>query len=587
MVHAINMVFEAAKPRIGLAGANMKRHSHMHKQVLQVRASSSCSGSGALYEKPASGVTVDSAGTTTFQWNPSCLDNSGNNIDIYLYAPQQPTANLPIHAWTQIPAKQGSFDVKLAPMWWNATQSVQLSLNIVPTGNQPWDTANPFGPTWTAIYNAPTDGSKPPADAVVGGSENKLVQIFLKNGQITPGGKAAAIICPLLVFFIGLGILIRKLHINRNNKTADWADHMDKRMSQISMDWTAGGDGSAGPVPGSRPASFMSRPQSSYRPSLDHVRAMYNANLTNASTSQTNLAGMGAAGEMSETGSHGPTTDSMIRQSQYRGSRISFAPSTEMGTTNHGHTPRSHKNSASIPRIGVNSGYRGSSRRDSSFHVPKIDPRYRNNSQMVDAEETDDALMMSPTQEQGAHPVNMDRLRRSIDDDVRNSMLAYPALEMVTQDGADQFANARPISGMSMGADSAYVPDAMVQEDDESNAHSSNHSVTMTQETQMQTGMLPPTNAASPDEALRQYAAQRSAGPSPMPMSNNTMRTLYSTAASPQPSASPVDATRRGSSIYIDAPTGGHRTQQSLEAPSTINEDDVVGYNEMIDENRR
>lgn len=584
------MTLESPNFRLGLAAAHKKRHGHMQKQVLQVR-DSSCAGTGALYVEPAGGITVDSAKDTKISWNPACLDPSGGEIDIYLYAPQQPSANLPIHAWTHIPANTGSFPVKLAPKWWNVipntTSSVELSLNIVPTGNQPWDTANPFGPTWTATYTAPANGASPPADAIAGSGENKLISIFYKGGHITAGGKAAAIICPLLVLFVAIGIFVRKLHINRNNKTADWADHMDKRMSQISLDWQSGGDGSAGPMPGSRPASFMGRPQSAYRPSLDHVRALYNANLANGSTSQTNLAGMGANigegdfdHEMSEAQGHARsiTDQSFARQSQYRASRVSFAPSTDVATTQHGHaSARGHsKNSASIPRVGVNSGYRGSSARDSQFQVPKIDPRFKSESHLRNTENfDDDDLMMSPTQEEGARPLNLENVRRSIDDDVRNSMLRYPALEMVTNNGSElHLPHAdRPISGVSGIADSAYAPDAMVEDVDNEVMMSGPSASVRSQspqdylQPQMQTGMMPPSNATSPDEAMRQYAAQRAAGSSPMP--SNTMRTLYS-AAQPQ---------------TVSPPMGGHRAVHSIEA-STINEDDVVGYNEMIDHSK-
>lgn len=566
----------AIEPRLGHAAAHhkVKRHGAMmkSKQVLQVR-SSSCSGSGLLYEQPASGVSIDSAKDTTIQWNPTCLDPAGGQIDIYLYAPQQPTANLPIHAWTHVPAAQGSFDVKLAPKWWNASASVELSLNIVPTGNQPWDTANPFGPTWTATYTAPTDGSKPPADAVVGSGENKLISIFYSGGHITAGGKAAAIICPLLVLFIAIGIFVRKMHINRNNKTADWAEHMDKRMSQISLDWNDGGDGRSGPMPGSRPASFMGRPSSAVvRPSLDHVRALYNANLAASGGSQTDLA------EMSEA------MDGQVpRASQYRASRISFAPSSEVASV-HASTARSgHKTSASLPRVGTNSAYRGSSLRDSQFAVPKIDPRFQSRSRLATStnlDDDDDEFVMSPTQEAGARPINADALRRSIDEEARNSMLAYPALEMVTNHGSELNLPESNMRHYSTAADSAYAPDAMVSDFDDAaeEERHSNHSGDMTitlsqQHPQAQTGMLPPNNLTSPDEAMRQYAAQRAnGGASPLP--GNTMRTLYN-AATAQPN-----------SIYMDTPVGGHRTQHSLEAPSTINEDDVVGYNEMIDHSR-
>lgn len=208
--------------------------------------------------------------------------------------------------------------------------------------------------------------------------------------------------------------------------------------------------------------------------------------------------------------------------------------------------------------------------------MPKIDPRFKTESQLRNTEnfdEDDDEFMMSPTQEAGAKPLDFGNVRRSIDEDVRNSMLRYPALEMVTQNGSESNL-ARPVSGMSIGADSAYAPDAMVSDVDNEVMMNGPSTSVRSQSPQdylqprMQTGMLPPSNAASPDEALRQYAAQRAAGSSPMP--SNTMRTLYSTE---QPrTVSPV--------------TGSHRAAHSIET-STINEDDVVGYNEMIDHSKQ
>lgn len=516
---------------------------------------SSCTGSGALYVLPASGSTIDSAQKTSFQWNPSCLENADGNIDIYLYAPLQPTANLPIHAWTQIPAKQGKFDVKLAPKWWNATQSVELSLNIVPSGNQPWDSANPFGPNWFASYTAPTDGSKPPADAVVDStSDNKLVSVFYKGGHLTTGGKAAAIVCPLLVLFILLGILIRKLHINRNNKTADWADQMDKRMSQISLDWTTGGDGRAGPIPGSRPASFINRPQSSYRPSLEAVRAAYNANVSGSAAAD-------GTGEMSEMGDHSVAGSAAARQSNYRSSRVSFAPSTDVDMS---HSFRSHARNVSMPRVGTNSVTHSRAHRDSqqSTSLPRINSRFQN-AIGADDIDNDDEFLMSPVQEAGATPVNFNDLRKSMDDEFRNSVMAYPALTMMDND--DQ-----QVDGQT--PDAEHVENEASEQIPQSQDDISSHSETAPA-ANLQTGMLPPTNATSPDEALKQYAAMRAAGTSSS--ASNQMRTLYSSAP-----------TKRGSSIYVDAPVG-RTTALSMEAGSSINDDEIVGYNQMINEHGR
>lgn len=638
-----------------------------------------------------------------------------DKIDIYLYSPSNGSNNLPIHAWIGVPAGQQSYEVKLAPKWWNATGLVDLSLNIVPTGNQPWDTSNPFGPTWSALYHAPTDGSSPPSDAVVGSDDsNSLVQAFYAGGHLTDGGKAAAIICPLIVFFVAIGIWIRKLHLNRNNKTADWAEHMDQRMSRISLDWMAGGDGSAGPVPGSRPASFM-RPQSQYRPSAE----MHNAALREAAAATAGAAGVGAGAgvypgsdpehqtydevfgdesgdQMREAVPRRPFSTATGFDSQNRTSRISFADTTagdrvsriSYGPSDGNHSAagaqaaaaaaRGHRSSASLPRNNNGNNNRRSQAADSYIDpdapaVPKLDiSAYHNRNkssataatssagahgvgnnnagssrlresffpsaddepeQMDDADEYADVL--SPTQHQGAKPFSNDDIDRHIADqtdvDFRNSVLQYPALSMVTGNAAEEgdqpdlFAamtgqqhTARPLSGLSDGGDSAYAPNergASAYIDHShyaagAHAMSADHPARMQQQLQPQTqplqqqqpqqqqqqlgnntGMLPPSNSNSPDEALKQYAALRAAGSAST--GPNMMRTLYTadvTPAAPSPSTSSnsnAKAARRGSSIYIDASghLGGHQAQQGSAATgggSSINEDDVVGYNEMI-----
>jgi hypothetical protein len=477
-----------------------------------------------LYTLPASGANIDSAKQTTISWNSACL-NTTSQIDIYLYAPLQPSSSLPIHAWTHVPASVGSYDVKLAPKWWNATSSVELSLNIVPSGNQPWDSNFSYGPTWYATYTAPTDGSAPPADAIVGGSSTSdaLISIFYKAGHLTKGGTAAAVVVPLIVMFIALGIWIRKLHLNRNNKLADWSEHMDKRMSRISMDWTQGGDGSAGPVPGSRPASFIARPQSSYRPSTEAVRAAYAATIAQHGHSSEDAYG---EAEMSEN--HlGRDSLHSARKSNYR---VSFAPSAE--------TSQRMRHSALNPLRGVN--------RPAS----KL-----NTSSKYDDEMDDSELMMSPMQEQGAKPVSMDALRKSIDaESVRQSMLNFPALKMM--DGGETSEQHQDAEEGEQQDEHATISS--------SNSAQSNLAAMAAHDIgrlSPHTGMALPAGSNSPDEALKQYAALRAAAgssPAPFAMDTSKMRNLY---GATQPAS-----------------------QQSLATSSSLNEDEVVGYNQMINQ---
>ncbi|PWN42546.1 hypothetical protein IE81DRAFT_313388 [Ceraceosorus guamensis] len=592
---------------------NHRRHHHelanmkLAKRVLESRDAANCAA-GGLYLAPAADATVPSANKTTISWDNSCLDKSIDKIDVYVYAPGSQSASLPIHAYVGIPANRGSYDIKLAPKWWNATSNVDLQLNIVKSGNEPWDSSNPSGPIWHATYAAPLDGSAPPDDAVLGGSDSKIdsvVSVFYSGGSLTASGKTAAIVCPIIVVLCALGVWIRKLHINRNNKTADWADHMDKRMSRISLDWNSGGDGAHGPTPGSRPASFM-RPQSTFaRPSMG------------GDSFSNNMAGRGAGAydgmvddepEMSEAygGFRRPPTEG--RDSMNRQSRISFAADTagdrvsrvSYGPSSEGHSAvRGHKQSSSMSR--VRSYYD-----PDAPAMPKLDNRWQegNRESRFNAdeptEEVDDShdlTYMSPTQNQGPTPIgngDVDTMRASLDaqralggnsrnqraltpaddeadNDFRNSVLKYPALSMVTgregSDGHDMFG--RPVSGLSEGGESAYAPAEQGRQDEyidhshygTAGAHaiSPDHPARRgAPSTSAQTGMAPARNLTSPDDALRQYAALRAA-----------------------PGAAPSN----GSSIYIDAPGApglGHRVQGSVNtAGSSLNEDDVVGYNQM------
>ncbi|PWN21329.1 hypothetical protein BCV69DRAFT_166963 [Microstroma glucosiphilum] len=509
------------------------RNLFTERSVLHRRATSACASQG-LYVAPLASATVPSANKTILQWDESCLSEGTTKIDIYLYAPSSAKANLPIHAWTGIPASKGSYEVKLEPKWWNVTTSqsstTQLSLNIVNSGNQPWDSANPFGPTWSVTY---VGSSNPPDDAVQGSSDSdSLISAFYEGGSLTAGGKAAAIVCPLIVFLVAMGVWIRKLHINRNNKTADWADHVDKRMSRISVDWVSGGDGSAGPVPGSRPASFYPRPSANF------ARGGFDNRSLGGDTSASGIAGRGTAAARAMAGidamepefadehemfEQPPRGFSMYDGPDGQNRRISFADRTagdRVSTISYGQDEsfkKGHNATSSLPRVGINGGGFARNAQHSKMSSVGNNFRLRDSSADVMGDDgPDDAYeglddgdddYMSPEQEQGAFPL-----------------------------------------------DSRGVQDRM---------------------TQRQRGHQPTPSEAG-DRALRESMMQYPA----VTMMDSDHDPMPDTAAKDYSSAKPAGASSAMRSMRTPQSGLGHRHQASLAQSNISNEDDVVGYNE-------
>ncbi|KAN0063727.1 hypothetical protein ACQY0O_003777 [Thecaphora frezii] len=590
-------------------------HKLIRKIAPRATVTDSKCSAGGLYGKPAAGDVVDSASKTLITWDPTCLSSETKKIDIYIYAPSLRNATIPFLVWKELPVSQKQYEIKLQPKWWvddvQQNANASFSLNIVPSGNQPWDSANPMGPTWTAEYIVPANG-KIPADAKKDTSfKEKIVNVFSTNGSLNGTGKTAAIVCPIVLVVALLALLIRRLHIKRNNKTVDWAEQMDKRMSRISVDWTSGGDGSAGPIPGTRPASFLSRP---------------------SHDASNNIAGRGAGNRVPrEMVDITPAfaTEGEMREARPRGmsmydegnrsSRISFAGNTRgdrISKISFANSSEAHlrgaagsRASASIPRVGQNGSRRSQMQTDSYYDpdapaVPQLDQRFRASHDTrreshfsdglvyADDDDDEDEILMSPTQNDGPKPLgngDVDQLRKSLDakqslkssshqsdgedadNMLRNSMLKYPALSMMASgrdgsDGRDMFSSSseRPDSTILQGGyinhdhyNQAAQPRAALAPDHPDFAAPRGAA---TLAVNVQTGMAPPVNASSPDEALKRYASLRAANPSSPSMgTEQTMRSLYTPDALP-----------------------GHRTQASV-AGSSLNEDDVVGYNEMID----
>ncbi|GAC75330.1 isocitrate lyase [Moesziomyces antarcticus T-34] len=481
--------------------------------------------SGGLYVAPASGAQVQVTNVTEIKWDQSCLDASVSKIDIYVYSPSMPDQFLPIHVMTGIPKSAQLYNTKLDPRWWGRdlahNSSVPVSFNIVPAGNEPWDSSNPMGPTFVANYNVPDQGGESKAATYFGKLTNSVKTAFLENGHLTPAGKTAAIVCPLVVLGVALGLLVRRLHIKRHNKT------MDDITPAFATD--------------------------------DEMR-------------EARPRGMSIYDEGNRT------------------SRISFADNTRgdrISRISYANSSDAHGRSSShLPRVGQQGNMRRSQLVDSYYDpdapaVPQLDARYRASEDvrrsrfsdgLIYAEadelrnpqhEDDDEVLMSPTQNEGPRPLganDVDRMRQSLDANARNSMLSYPALSMMQSgregsDGHDMFDGPNAARRVSGGSADSYIDHMHYQ-------HSGNGAAVAHLErtgagVSAQTGMAPPSNFASPDEAMKHYASLR-AGSSAVETSAQSSRSLYTPDAA------------------------NHRGHSSV-AGSSLNEEEVVGYNEMID----
>ena len=204
-----------------------------------------------FYQAPKMGDKVDALQPLTVTWNPSCLTSSSSSsppktIDIYLYAPT--SANPRIHIWSGVSVARGSFPVELMPRWWNATSSQQLQIIITPSDQPLFMSSLPGGPLFTATYTPPATGVPDSANLDKVDSGLTVVgDLQVKKGP-TPGGKAAAVILPLLVIALCIGAYIKFKRQKTKDKRKTWTEKVDKRMSTISSDWksvTAGGANAA------------------------------------------------------------------------------------------------------------------------------------------------------------------------------------------------------------------------------------------------------------------------------------------------------------------------------------------------------
>lgn len=231
--------------RVSQAGAAFRHGSKQNKRA-ETTADPSCA-TGAFYQAPSLGSSVDSMTPLDIVWKPSlnCLQPAPSLVDIYLDNPG--AASPRIHLWQGVPYADGNYTATMLPRWWNSTDTASLQIMVVPNGVPPFLSTIPAGPVFQATYTS--NGTTPAAaDTTITGDSTTIVTVTAVSGvsshTLSGGKKAAAVLLPLL-FVILLGLAYVKISRARGAaKRGEWSEKLDKRMSTISADWksiTAGG----------------------------------------------------------------------------------------------------------------------------------------------------------------------------------------------------------------------------------------------------------------------------------------------------------------------------------------------------------
>ena len=187
----------------------------------------------ALYKAPSIGQSVDLMQPIEFAWDSSCIDHK--LVDIYLYAPGANNAR--IHFWQSVANRRSKISLDIEPRWWNATNPQNLQLAMVPAGEMAYKSPYLRGaPVFSGTFTTP-EGPLP-AKLDPSRPASVITQINdAANPGPTPGGKAAAVIIPLLFLALcGFGYIKWK-RIKESKKSKTFKEQVDRRMSTMSTDW--------------------------------------------------------------------------------------------------------------------------------------------------------------------------------------------------------------------------------------------------------------------------------------------------------------------------------------------------------------
>lgn len=292
------------------------------------------------------------------------------------------------------------------PRWWNSTASESLQVLIAEANTPPFLASYTSGPLITATYVAPSGTSVPAAadTSIVDSGITAVGNLNTSTSKgLAPGKTAAAVLMPLLVVFLAIGVYFKMQRAKGREKRKRWSEAVDKRMSTISGDWKS--VSAAGATAAIRNSMAVSNRNSvfSLGGALRPVSMAVDA-------SESGQAGVGAAqrpGLRTGVGLRNPNAISIA--STDRVSRVSFAADTRTSRVSFANDPRPS----------------GESRRTRAFHsayvppVPSLPTGIRGSADETQDNGSDDhsdadSPVMSPTQTAGPLTLTPEDIRARI-----------------------------------------------------------------------------------------------------------------------------------------------------------------------------
>ena len=521
--------------------------------------------SGDLYTAPAANANVDSAQPVTFKWNTDCPMSP--LIDLYLYEPS--SKNGLIKGWEKVDFSKGEYQVSLNPVWWNSTADVQLQLQIMDNGAQPWDTKSPVGPVFKVAYDASVTQTingqvqtSARVPTVTNGGEAVMQTVASENEHkgIAKGAIAAAVVVPIIVLAVIAGVAIRFWRAREAEKRRRWSAAVS---THSGLEWEKGAR------PGDKPASALDRPgtQYSFRPGSMATSSVYAV--------ENNMAGAGAGGNFprpsfqlrSESSESLPSVNP-------RQSRISFAENTRPDRA------RSSFGDNLRPKIG---SLPGGSKSASDLGTPNRRSVYASGSAIA-ADDEEENIMPPPRFSQTGKPAR--RSFMSLGGDKRRA-------STVSNVSVDDFKSAASARGSvdelrdmeavmlmrrSMISQNSRAPDSQEEQIEALD----NYEPAMPQPPSP--AAVVPTVAYGPDHMLAVYAARGKVSASPMPSlpAPGDMRSLVhlntGTVSSAAVGALPAPGPRNGSNGSLVVPTSESNPRLSGSSEtSTYSEEADVG----------